>query len=138
MRIALLIALVLALVGCGAGSTAVSATGTATTDLKITYWPQGAGVGTATRWTLRCAPAGGTLPGAGAACRKLGEMQRPFATMPGGTMCTQEYGGPQVAVIAGTFRGGKLWARLSATNGCEISRAKRLAFLVPGFASTSA
>ena len=49
-------------------------------------------------------------------------------------MCTEQYGGPQQALVTGTFKGRSVWAMFSATNGCQISRAKRIAFLLPGFA----
>lgn len=133
MRIAALIAL-LAAVGCGAGASAPAAGSSGATELKITYWSQGRTAGPARNWTLRCAPAGGTLPQAAAACRRLGTMRSPFAPIPRDTACTEQYGGPQVALITGTFRGTRLWALLQRRNGCEISRFKRLAFLVPTFA----
>ena len=50
-------------------------------------------------------------------------------------VCTDQYGGPQQAVIAGTHRGSRVWTTLGMRNGCDISRAKRLAFLVPGFSA---
>jgi hypothetical protein len=54
-------------------------------------------------------------------------------------MCTEQYGGPQQALVTGRFEGHSVWAMFSATNGCQISRAKRIAFLLPGFnASTNA
>ena len=37
--------------------------------------------------------------------------------------------------IAGTLRGDRVWVLIGMRNGCEISRAKRLAFLVPGFSA---
>ena len=132
MRIAAVIAL-LAAVGCGAGESAPAAGSSGATDLKISYWPEGRASGTPQKWTLRCSPAGGTLPQAAAACRKLGAMARPFAPIPKDAMCTDVYGGPQVALITGTFRGRPLWVQLAQRNGCEIARFKRLSFLVPGF-----
>ena len=132
MRIAALIALLVA-VGCGAGASSPAAGSSGATELKIAYWPQGRDAGPATKWTLRCGPAAGTLPRAAAACRKLAAMQRPFAPIPPDAICTEIYGGPQVALITGTFRGRALWARLANRNGCEIARFKRLGFLVPGY-----
>ena len=132
MRIAALIAL-LAAVGCGAGAGAPAAGTSSRIDLKISYWPKGQDSGAAQKWTLKCAPAAGTLPQPGAACRKLLGMQRPFAPIPPDAVCTDVYGGPQVALITGTFRGNRLWAKLQNRNGCEIARFKRLSFLVPGY-----
>ena len=133
MRVALLIAVLVAAVGCGAGVSASAAGSSGATELKITYWSQGRTAGAAQKWTLRCGPAGGTLPGSASACRKLGAMQSPFAPIRRDVMCTDQYGGPQAALITGTFRGRTVWALLQNRNGCEISRFKRLAFLVPAF-----
>ena len=132
MRIAALIAL-LAAVGCGAGADAPAAGSSGATELKITYWAQGSTGGAPEKWTLRCGPAGGTLPRATLACRKLGAMRNPFAPIARDALCTEQYGGPQVAVITGSFHGRPLQAQLANRNGCEISRFKRLSFLVPGY-----
>jgi hypothetical protein len=134
MRSAVLIAVAVALVGCGTSQGAPAAE-TPATSLTISYWPQGAGEGKATKWTLRCGPAGGTLPRGAAACRQLASMRDAFAPIPKDVACTEQYGGPQVAVISGTFRGKKLWTKLQNRNGCEIARFQRHAFLVPGYSS---
>ncbi|HUP31545.1 MAG TPA: SSI family serine proteinase inhibitor [Gaiellaceae bacterium] len=141
MRIAVLIAVIAAAVGCGtsAGAPAPTSPGaTSRTSLTITYWAQGAEQGVSARWTLRCVPTAGTLPRAAAACRKLAGMTTPFAPIPADAMCTQQYGGPQVAIVAGTFRGKQLWVKLQNRNGCEIARFKNLSFLVPGYGSGGA
>jgi hypothetical protein len=131
MRIAVLIAAaVTAAVGCAAGSTATTAD--APTSLKITVWAEGREAGDPLRFTLRCSPAGGTVPQPAAACRKLAAMANPFAPTPKDTLCTDQYGGPQRAVVAGTHKGRRIWIALAARNGCEISRWNRLGFLVPG------
>jgi hypothetical protein len=134
MRVALPIAVLVAVVGCGAGAAAPVAE--PSTQLKITYWPEGRAEGNPTTWTLRCAPAGGTLPRAAAACQKLLSLKQPFVGPSKDAMCTEQYGGPQVARITGTFRGGKVWTLLQARNGCEIARFKRLSFLVPGYSAS--
>lgn len=138
MRVAVLIALIAAAVGCGTSAGAPARAAADGTSLTITYWAQGVGEGVTRKWTLRCAPAGGTLPRAAAACRQLGTMRAPFAPIPKDSICTEQYGGPQVAVIAGTFRGNRLWTKLQSRNGCEIARFKRLSFLVPGYGSGGA
>ena len=133
MRVALLIAVLVAAVGCG---TSASAPGTApATELKVAYWPEGRGEGSAKTWTLRCAPAGGTLPKAAAVCQRLLSLKSPFAPLRKDLVCTEQYGGPQLALVTGTLRGTKVWAQLQARNGCEIARFKRLAFLVPGYSA---
>ena len=102
-------------------------------ELRVTYWPEGRDRGVASRWTLRCSPAGGTLPQAAVACTRLGRMTAPFAPLPKGLACTEIYGGPQEAIVAGTYKGRRVWIRLGLRNGCEISRFERLRFLVPTF-----
>ena len=134
MRVAVLIAVIAAAVGCGTSAGAPSAP-TSTTSLTITYWAQGVGEAAPVKWTLRCSPAAGTLSRAAASCRRLGTMRSPFAPIPPDAICTEQYGGPQVAVIAGTFRGKRLWTKLQNRNGCEIARFKRLSFLVPAYGS---
>jgi len=113
---------------------ALGAPASASDQLRVTYWAQGRERGTPQRWTLRCEPAGGTLPRAAAACTRLARMRAPFEPIPRDSACTQIYGGPQEAVVAGTYAGRRIWIRLSRTDGCEISRFDRLRFLVPAFA----
>lgn len=95
--------------------------------LTITFLP-GDGA-PAHHWTLRCGPAGGTLPQAAAACRKLAQLEAPFAPVPADAVCSQIYGGPQTARVRGTFRGRRVDARFNRRNGCEIARWNRVAFL---------
>jgi len=79
--------------------------------------------------TLTCVPAGGTLPNPAEACRRLYALDAPFAPVPPGTACTLVWGGPQRAAVHGTFREGKVDARFDRSNGCEIDRWNRVAFL---------
>lgn len=54
-------------------------------------------------------------------------------------ICTQQYGGPQVAVVTGWFRGRKVHSQFSRTDGCEIARWKTMASLLGNtFGSTGA
>ncbi len=129
MRIAVLIAVVAAVVGCGAGSAGTVAS---STDLRISYFPEGRSEGDRTLWTLRCNPVGGTLPRRSAACQKLAPLKNPFAPLRKDLQCTQIYGGPEQAVITGTHDGRKVWVLLAQRNGCEIARWNKLAFLVGG------
>lgn len=99
-------------------------------DLKITVWPKGP-PGPAKAWTLRCKPAGGTLPGAPSACRRLLALESPFAPTPPDTACAQIYGGPQVALVRGTLRGKAVKATFTRRDGCEITRWNRVGFLFP-------
>lgn len=136
MRIALALCLAATVVGCGVSAAAPAAEPTLT-DLRITVWPEGREKGNANVYTLKCAPARGSLARASAACTELLKMTRPFRPVPPDTFCTDLYGGPQQALVAGTFKGARVWALFSATNGCQISRAKRISFLLPGFASAA-
>jgi subtilisin inhibitor-like len=97
-------------------------------SLTITVFPNGPGKGSHT-WTLRCSPPGGTLPASEAACRRLLALRAPFAPTPGTTLCTQVYGGPQEAVVRGTFAGRRVSIRFTRRNGCAIARWDRVRFL---------
>jgi hypothetical protein len=136
MRIALVLCLLAAVVGCGAGAAARTAEAVPT-DLKITVWPDGRGEGESNTYTLKCAPARGSLARPTTACTQLLRMSKPFAPVPRDAMCTEQYGGPQQALVTGKFKGNGVWAIFSATNGCQISRSKRVSFLLPGFGSAA-
>src|SRR5436309_792499 len=101
-----------ALAPAGAGSAA-------RTGLVISLWPQGKAGGVVESWSLRCAPAGGSLPSAGRACRRLAALADPFAPVPPETACTQIYGGPQVALVSGSFRGRRVSTYFKRTDGCQ-------------------
>jgi len=81
-------------------------------------------------WTLRCGPAGGTLPHAPRACTRLAALDDPFAPVPKNEACTQIFGGPQTARITGRIRGRSVWATFNLRNGCQIARWRRLSFLL--------
>jgi subtilisin inhibitor-like len=113
-----------------AGVAAASPDGS--TALRIAYFADGRKPETKVVWTLRCDPAGGTLPRPAIACRELG--RRGWQTLrpvPPDTACTEIYGGPQVALVTGVVDGRRVWVRLRRDNGCEIDRWNRNAFLVP-------
>ncbi|WP_030559815.1 SSI family serine proteinase inhibitor [Streptomyces aureocirculatus] len=92
----------------------------------------GAGDGT---YTLRCAPDGGSHASPGAACERLDQLAAegldPFKAVPRGTMCTQQYGGPQTARVRGEWQGRHIDAAFSRTDGCEISRWNSLVPVLP-------
>jgi len=83
--------------------------------------------------TLHCAEkATGTVPRPAAACSRLQRLGRAaFRPTPPDMACTDIFGGPSTAKITGTFLGSPLWVKLSRTNGCEIARWQRVAFLLP-------
>ena len=137
MRIALVLCLLAAVVGCGVGAAARNAEATPA-DLKITVWPEGRGEGSSKTYTLECAPARGSLPKAASACTQLLKLTRPFRPVPQGSICTEQYGGPQQALVTGEFKGRSVWVIFSATDGCQIARSKRVSFLLPGFGNAAA
>jgi hypothetical protein len=50
-------------------------------------------------------------------------------------LCTQQYGGPQVALVTGLLYGRRVHSRFSLTDGCEIARWRAMAPLLGGSAS---
>jgi hypothetical protein len=131
MRIAALALAALAATGCmGRTSSGGEESTSPAANLEISISIRGSEAPTKV-WTLHC-PAGGTLPNAADACRKLGELQDPFAPIPKGAACTQIYGGPEIADVRGSFRGRPVAAHFSRGNGCEIARWNRVRFLFPG------
>ena len=98
--------------------------------LTIVVWPNGVD-GRRYAYTLRCAPAGGTLPNRGKACLRLAALRNPFAPVPEDAVCTMQYGGPQVATVTGTYAAKRISTRFTRANGCQITRWNRVAFLFP-------
>jgi hypothetical protein len=78
--------------------------------------------------------AGSTLPdpaGAVAAVEHFGEDI--FFPKPGPPkLCTQQYGGPQVAVVTGSVDGRPVSVTFRRTDGCEIARWRAMAPLLGG------
>ncbi|MEC5192745.1 MULTISPECIES: serine protease inhibitor [unclassified Arthrobacter] len=84
--------------------------------------------------------AGGcTLPDSAAALAAVAEHgEEIFFPKPGPPkMCTQQYGGPQVAVVTGWFLGREVHSRFSRTDGCEIARWRAMAPLLGGVAGST-
>ena len=129
MRGFVLLALLVAALGVRATATAASTA----TSLTVTYWEDGARTSYHVTWTLRCNPARGTLPRPQVACRRLAVGgPKLFAPVPKNAVCTQIYGGPQVARVVGIVSGKRIWAKLSRENGCQIARWNRLSpWLLP-------
>lgn len=133
MRGTVILALVVvALVSCAS----LQAGTTSSTALRVSYWDGGTLRDPPDRvWTLRCNPARGTLPRPARACARLtAGATRLFAPLPPGLVCTEIYGGPQLARVVGTVAGKRVWATFSRSNGCNISRWDRLSpwLLPPG------
>ena len=109
----------------GGGGAASSSSGQ--TALTITYWADGIQGADRDVWTLRCNPPRGTHPHPTVACRRLAAGGWKLVTpVPAGTICTEIYGGPQVARVVGLLQGRKVWARFTRVDGCQISRWNRL------------
>jgi hypothetical protein len=84
------------------------------------------------RWTLDCsAPADSTHPDPEAACAALAALEEPFAPLPADVVCTEQYGGPEQAVISGAWRGDEVDLQVSRRNGCEIAQWDSLVPLLP-------
>ena len=129
-RIALLVVLVLVVAGCGGGST----THETTTNLTITYWPDGKGKGPQQHFNLSCDPTVGNVADPIVACADLeGPARAALDPTPLSAICTELYGGPAEATIVGTVDGDVVNARLSRSNGCEIGRWQELSALLPTF-----
>ena len=130
-----LVALVLVAIVCASASAAQSAS----TSLRITFWADSSKLLDRESWTLRCNPAGGSLPRPARACtRLLAGGVRLFAPVPKTAACTEIYGGPQQARAVGTVKGRVVRATFSRTNGCEIARWQRISpWLVPPGGVTS-
>jgi Subtilisin inhibitor-like len=130
MRIAAVTLAALAATGCMSRADADKAAMGPTADLQISISIRGSEA-PSKLWTLRC-PAGGTLPDAAAACRKLADVQDPFAPVPKSSACTQIYGGPEIADVSGTFDGNRVDTQFSRGDGCELERWNKVGFLFPG------
>lgn len=132
MRLAVLAFVALVATGCMGRGASDEDEGDATppTVLEISVTP--GGEAPTKIWTLRCPSGGGTLPDAARACEQLLELDDPFAPVPADVACTEIYGGPQEADVRGTFRGQPVAAQFKRTNGCEIERWDKVAFLFPG------
>lgn len=119
--------LLLVLTGCADAEETVSTE--LGTSLEITYTAEAGAE--PQRSTLTCDPTGGTHPDAAAACRDLDRAAEPFAPIPADAMCTEIYGGPQTAVVRGTYRGAAVDVTLARVNGCFIDQWERLGALLP-------
>jgi hypothetical protein len=122
-----------ALTGCGAednGAAAPSATLSPAARTHLTVEVRPSPKEPPKTWTLTCDPAGGTHPKAAAACQALAKAEDPFKPVPKDAICTEIYGGPQVATVTGTWRGTPVNARFTRQNGCEINRWQQVAPLL--------
>ena len=83
-------------------------------------------------WTLAClGSVEGTHPDAEAACAHLEGMDDPFAPLPDDVACTEQYGGPQSAHVAGTWGDRPVDLELTRVDGCRIDQWDGLVPLLP-------
>ena len=129
----------MALVLAAIVSASASAAPSSGTFLRITFWADSSKPLDRESRTLRCSPAGGSLPRPARACsRLLAGGIKLFAPVPRNSVCTEIYGGPQQARVVGTVKGQLVRATFSRTNGCEIARWQRISpWLVPPGGVTS-
>ncbi len=77
-------------------------------------------------WQLQCDPVGGDHPDPPGACAFLADQQSaradPFAPVPAGSLCTQQFNGPATATVEGEWDGAPVSASFKLTDGCEIRR----------------
>lgn len=139
------LALLAPVTGCGSegGGGPAEATDTVT-ELQILVWQSRMrpsalnrvlgerrfGRGKPTTYRLKCDPPGGTFPNPEEACKKLDELDQPFAETPDDAMCTEQFGDEQVASINGVYRDETVNARFSRDDGCEIARWDEHKFLL--------
>ncbi|MFB4299790.1 SSI family serine proteinase inhibitor [Actinomadura sp. NTSP31] len=81
----------------------------------------------ATTYTLTCDPAGGDHPKAADACAALSKAKAPFAPVPKDRMCTDIYGGPEVATVKGTWQGKPIDTTFKRNDGCQLHRWTQIA-----------
>jgi hypothetical protein len=99
------------------------------TDLTIVITD---GSGSTKTWRLTCDPAGGTHPDPQAACRALeANGAAALPPVPKDKACTQIYGGPETATVTGIWKGQRMMSRFARNDGCQISRWKLMAGLLP-------
>ncbi|GAB3270626.1 hypothetical protein GCM10027449_05680 [Sinomonas notoginsengisoli] len=76
------------------------------------------------RWTLRCSGsqplAGSTHPAAASACALVATRPELLAPPAEDRLCTQQYGGPEVATVTGTVNDRPIDRRFARTDGCGI------------------
>jgi hypothetical protein len=109
MRLALILAAVALVAGCGEDDEPAATPSASIADLKVEVDPGGKTA------TVTC-DVEDDCPEVAALDPKV------FEPTPGNVACTQQYGGPEEATVTGTFKGEPVDARFSRQNGCEIAR----------------
>jgi hypothetical protein len=79
-------------------------------------------------YTLSCVPAGGTLPGAAAACIKLANPDRPLFDPPATTeVCADVVSGDGVIKVTGVWQEQPVDSLFNQTDSCNTARFDRIA-----------
>jgi hypothetical protein len=101
--------------------------------LEMRIWPHGLqGPKKPPRvYTLRCRPAGGTLPHAATACARLVRVHNPFAPLSPVQRCDPVFAGVQTAGVQGSYDGRSVHVRFDRYTSCGVRRWDQLAFLFP-------
>jgi hypothetical protein len=101
--------------------------------LEIRVWPQGrSGAKNPVRlYSLRCRPAGGTLPHAASACSRLLRVQNPFVPASPAEPCGPSGGGQEMAGVSGIYGGRPVHVTFERYSTCGVRRWDRVAFLFP-------
>ena len=131
--------IVVAIAAITVAGSGIAASTSGLTALNVTYWANGV-----RRATLRSGRCAATLlaepsrtPWSPAVASSAGG-RKLVAPVPVGSICTEIYGGPQVARVVGFVQGKKVWAGFTRENGCQISRWNRLApWLFPAGGASS-
>lgn len=121
MRGALLLLPVL-LTACGDAAVPLDAAGT-----SVTVEVRADEAAPVRSWTLTCDPPGGDHPDPAGGCAGLDAL----APVPADAVCTEIYGGPELARVYGTVRGAEVDQALSRVNGCEIAAWDAVGALLP-------
>lgn len=82
-------------------------------------------------YSVRCDPPSGGHPDPAGACALLHSGAEPFTPVTPGTVSAQVYGGPQRAVVTGTWQGRRVSTGFSRSNAAEIARWDRAVPLLP-------
>lgn len=118
-RVALTCCIAALVAGCGSDDESEQpASPPPLADLRVAVDPDGKGSNAARTETVRCDAAADS-----ALCEEVAALRVADLEPEGGAVaCSQQYGGPQTATIAGTLRGERVDLKFSRVNGCEIAR----------------
>ncbi|WP_396277774.1 serine protease inhibitor [Glutamicibacter creatinolyticus] len=104
-------------------------------DTALTVELYADGTNLSSQYTLSCRGAepvdSSTVPDAAAACALIEENSAVLAPQrPASQPCTEQYGGPDRAVVTGTHRGDAVETSFTRSNGCAIAEWDALAPLL--------